>query len=62
MASARIGRVLSARQVRVLPRRMPNLQQRRTFLPKEYTDPKVLEQQFPSYPELDVTQDPDMVC
>jgi NADH dehydrogenase (ubiquinone) 1 beta subcomplex subunit 8 len=41
-------------------RRLPTIQ-RRTFLPDQYTDKKVIDQKYPEPPSLSEAEDPGMV-
>jgi NADH dehydrogenase (ubiquinone) 1 beta subcomplex subunit 8 len=41
-------------------RRLPTIQ-RRTFLPDQYTDKKVIDQKYPEAPSMSEAEDPGMV-
>merc|ERR1712224_474147 len=59
MLPARLGRRSVLRSALAAAQRLPTTQ-RRTFIPPQYSDPKVLEEKFPSPQSLSPAQDPDM--
>jgi NADH dehydrogenase (ubiquinone) 1 beta subcomplex subunit 8 len=60
MLPQRIVRASAFRHGLSAARRVPTIQ-RRTYLPSEYTDKKILDEKFPDPPSMTAAQDPDMV-
>lgn len=60
MLPQRIARASALRSGMAAARRLPTIQ-RRTFLPDQYTDKKVIDQKYPEGPSLTEAEDPGMV-
>lgn len=60
MLPVRLARASALRSSLAASRRLPVIQ-RRTFLPEQYTDQKVLDSKFPERQELSEEEDPEMV-
>lgn len=60
MLPQRIVRASALRSTMTAARRLPTIQ-RRTFLPDQYTDKKVIDQKYPEPPSLSEAEDPGMV-
>ncbi|EMT60919.1 NADH dehydrogenase (ubiquinone) 1 beta subcomplex 8 [Fusarium oxysporum f. sp. radicis-lycopersici 26381] len=59
MLPQRIVRASALRSTMTAARRLPTIQ-RRTFLPDQYTDKKVIDQKYPEPPSLSEAEDPGM--
>lgn len=60
MLPQRIARASALRSGMAAARRLPTIQ-RRTFLPDQYTDKKVIDQKYPEAPSMTEAEDPGMV-
>jgi len=60
MLPQRIARASALRSGMAAARRLPTIQ-RRTFLPEQYTDKKVIDAKYPEPPSLTEAEDPGMV-
>ena len=60
MLPQRIARAPALRSASLAARRLPIVQQR-TFVPRSYTDPAVIEEKFPDNPKLTEAEDPNQV-
>lgn len=60
MLPQRIARASALRSGMAAARRLPTIQ-RRTFLPEQYTDKKVIDAKYPEPPSMTEAEDPGMV-
>lgn len=59
---ARVSTIRSASAALAAPaRRLPAVQQRRTFFPDSINHPKTIEAKYPDHPQLTEAEDPGMV-
>lgn len=61
MLPQRIARASALRSSLMAARRLPTTQ-RRTFLPYQFTDKKIIEEKYPEPPSMTEAEDPEMVC